>query len=256
MTNTHAGPKNDTQLAIRATDLVKSYKGNVAVDGISLNVKPGEILGILGINGAGKTTTVEMIAGLRSPTSGTVDIFGLDPFKDRTKVRQILGVQLQGANLHPSLTVKELVNLYRSFYSNPLSAEEVMDMVELTPKKDTRFENLSGGQQQRTSVALSLVGRPQVVILDELTTGLDPRARRRIWKTIDSLEGQTVILVSHAMDEVERLCDGVALIDAGRIIAHGTPAELAAQAGASSLEEAFVSLTGHELEDDRDEDDE
>lgn len=253
MTNT----QTTTQLAVEATDLVKSYRQHVAVDGISLALQPGETMGILGTNGAGKTTTVEMIAGLRTPTSGSVGIFGLDPVKDRARVRQILGVQLQGANLHPALTVLELINLYRSFYPDPLPAEEAMDMVELTAKKDTRFENLSGGQMQRVSVAVALIGRPRIVILDELTTGLDPRARRRIWKTIESLERQTVILVSHAMDEVERLCDRVMLIDAGRTIAQGTPEELVAQSGASSLEEAFVALTGREIDgDDHDEDDE
>lgn len=254
-TNARSHTSAGTLLAVEATELVKTYRQNTAVDGISLAVKQGETLGILGTNGAGKTTTVEMIAGLRTPTSGTVNILGLDPFTDRAKVRQILGVQLQGANLHPSLTVHELINLYRSFYPDPLSAEEVMEMVELTSKKETRFENLSGGQQQRTSVALALVGRPRVVILDELTTGLDPRARRRIWKTIESLQGQTVILVSHAMDEVEKLCDRVALVDAGRIIAQGTPEDLVAQAGTASLEEAFVALTGREVMTDEDTDD-
>lgn len=158
----------------------------------------------------------------------------------------ILGVQLQSADLHNALTVREILKLYASFYPNPLTVAEAMDMVELTAKADTRFENLSGGQAQRLSVALAMVGRPQVVILDELTTGLDPRARRRIWSMIESLESQTVILVSHAMDEVERLCDRVALIEAGRVIAEGTPVELAAQAGVANLEEAFVALTGRE----------
>lgn len=239
---THAA----TVPAVDVTGLVKRYGDTTAVDGVSLSIQPGETVGILGTNGAGKTTTVEMIAGLRTPTEGTVRVYGLDPFKDTAKVRQILGVQLQGANLHNALTVRELVELYASFYPDPLSTAEAMDMVELTAKADTCFEKLSGGQAQRLSVALALVGRPQAVILDELTTGLDPRARRRIWSMIDSMQNQTVILVSHAMDEVENLCDRVALIDAGRIIAQGTPAELATQAGASNLEDAFVALTGQE----------
>ncbi|WP_300345679.1 ABC transporter ATP-binding protein [Nesterenkonia sp.] len=195
-----------------------------------------------------------MIAGLRKPTEGTVRILGLDPFTDRAQVRQLLGVQLQQAYLHGSLTARELVNLYRSFYPHPLEAEQALEMVELSEKANTRFDDLSGGQMQRLSIALALIGRPQVVILDELTTGLDPKARRRIWATIESLAEQTVILVSHAMDEVERLCDRVALIDAGRIIAQGTPAQLRQQAGVETLVDAFVGLTGREWDHDEEDD--
>lgn len=237
-----------TPLAVDAQHLVKRYKHKTAVDGISLQIPAGETFGVLGSNGAGKTTTVEVIAGLRKPTEGSVRILGLDPFTDRDKVRQVLGVQLQQANLHDALTVRELVDLYRSFYPNPLDADQALTMVELQEKAKTRFSNLSGGQQQRLSIALALIGQPQVVILDELTTGLDPKARRRVWATIESLEEQTVILISHAMDEVERLCDRVALIDAGRIIAQGTPDDLKAQAAAHTLEDAFVALTGKEFE--------
>lgn len=243
-----------TPLAIDAQHLVKQYKAKTAVDGISLQVAQGETFGILGTNGAGKTTTVEMVAGLRRPNEGTVQILGLDPFAERAEVRQILGVQLQQAYLHGSLTARELVDLYRSFYPNPLGAEEALAMVELADKAKTKFDNLSGGQMQRLSIALALIGQPQVVILDELTTGLDPKARRRVWSTIESLAEQTVVLVSHAMDEVERLCDRVALIDAGRITAQGTPNELKAQAGVTTLEDAFVALTGKEIHDDEEED--
>lgn len=237
-----------TPLAIDAQHLVKRYKTKTAVDGISLEILAGETFGILGTNGAGKTTTVEMIAGLRTPHEGSVRIFGLDPFADRDKVRQILGVQLQQAYMHDALTVRELIDLYRSFYPHPLDAETAIYMVELQEKAKTRFINLSGGQQQRLSIALALIGQPQVVILDELTTGLDPKARRRIWSTIESLEDKTVILISHAMDEIERLCDRVAVIDAGRIIAQGTPEDLKALAATSSLEDAFVALTGKEFD--------
>lgn len=240
--------------AVEARHLRKQYKAKTAVEDISLSIAEGETFGILGTNGAGKTTTVEMIAGLRSPTSGEVHVLGLDPSADRAKVRQVLGVQLQHAYLHSALTCQELVELYRSFYPDPLGAQEALELVELKEKATTRFENLSGGQQQRLSIALALIGRPQVVILDELTTGLDPRARRRIWAAVEALEEQTVILVSHAMDEVERLCDRVALIDAGRIIAHGTPAQLRTEASAATLEDAFVTLTGKELETDEEED--
>lgn len=245
---TEHGPQSGPPLAIDAQHLVKRYKTKTAVDGVSLHVPVGETFGILGSNGAGKTTTVEMIAGLRKPTEGTVRILGLAPFADRDKVRQVLGVQLQQANLHDALTARELVDLYRSFYPNPLEADRALAMVELQEKANTRFSNLSGGQMQRLSIALALIGQPQVVILDELTTGLDPTARRRVWATIESLQEQTVILVSHAMDEVERLCDRVALIDAGRIIAQGTPDDLKAQASAATLEDAFVQLSGKELQ--------
>lgn len=243
-----------TPLAINAKHLVKHYKKTTAVDGISLEVPVGETFGILGTNGAGKTTTVEMIAGLRKPSEGSVQVMGLDPFTDRAKVRQILGVQLQQAYLHEALTARDLVNLYRSFYPNPLDADTALSMVELREKGSTKFKNLSGGQMQRLSIALALIGQPQVVILDELTTGLDPKARRRIWSTIESLEEQTVILVSHAMDEVERLCDRVAIIDAGKVIIQGTPEQLRSQAQAATLEDAFVALTGKDVHDDEEED--
>ncbi|MFB4289776.1 ABC transporter ATP-binding protein [Nonomuraea sp. ATR24] len=234
-------------LAIDAQHLVKRYKNKTAVDDISLQVPVGETFGLLGTNGAGKTTTVEMIAGLRRPTKGSVRILGLDPFSNEAEVRQVLGVQLQEANLHDALTARELVDLYRSFYPHPLDADQALAMVELQDKAKTRFSRLSGGQKQRLSIALALIGQPQVVILDELTTGLDPKARRRVWSTIESLKDQTVILISHAMDEVERLCDQVLIIDAGRIIARGSPAELKAQATAATLEDAFVQLTGKAL---------
>lgn len=234
--------------AVEARHLVKKYKSKTAVADLSLSIAEGETFGVLGTNGAGKTTAVEMIAGLRKPDSGQVRILGLDPFTDRARVRQVLGVQLQEAYLHGSLTVRELVDLYRSFYPDPMDTEDALSMVELQEKAGTKFDNLSGGQMQRLSIVLALIGRPRVVILDELTTGLDPRARRRIWSTVESLTQQTVILVSHAMDEVERLCDRAALIDAGTIIAEGTPAQLRELAGAPTLEDAFVALTGKQLE--------
>lgn len=234
--------------AVEARHLGKKYKSKTAVSDLSLSIAEGETFGVLGTNGAGKTTAVEMIAGLRKPDSGQVRILGLDPFTDRARVRQVLGVQLQEAYLHGSLTVRELVDLYRSFYPDPMDTEDALSIVELQEKAGTKFDNLSGGQMQRLSIVLALIGRPRVVILDELTTGLDPRARRRIWSTVESLTQQTVILVSHAMDEVERLCDRAALIDAGTIIAEGTPAQLRELAGAPTLEDAFVALTGKQLE--------
>ena len=235
--------------AVEVENLTKRYKRTVAVDGISLNVFRGETLGILGANGAGKTTTVEMIAGLRRPDGGRLSVMGLDPTRDRARLRQVLGVQLQEGYLHGSLTVSELLTLYRSFYPAPRPHDELLRLVELQDKADVRFEKLSGGQRQRVSVALALIGRPRVLILDELTTGLDPAARRRMWRTIEQLRdvGVTILLVSHAMDEVEKLCDRVVLLDAGRVLTIGTPTEVGAEAGTATLEDAFVALTGQEL---------
>lgn len=235
--------------AIAVTDLHKAYGRTTAVNGLSLRIEQGRTVGILGANGAGKTTTVETIAGLRRPDRGSVRVLGLDPRRDRARVRQVLGVQLQDAYLHHALTAAELVTLYRTFYPNPRDGDELLELVELTDKAGTQFEDLSGGQKQRLSVALALVGQPRVVILDELTTGLDPRARRRMWGALETLraDGVTVLLVSHAMDEVERLCDEVLVLDAGRVIASGSPGEIAAVAGTESLEDAFVALTGTEL---------
>ncbi|WP_419998912.1 ABC transporter ATP-binding protein [Streptomyces boninensis] len=234
--------------AVLVEHVHKRYKDKQAVDDISLRVEPGEVLGILGANGAGKTTTVEMIAGLRTPDRGSIAVLGLHPRRDRAALRQVLGVQLQQSYLHGALTVAELVGLYRTFYPDPRPADELLDLVDLRDQRRTRFERLSGGQQQRLSIALALAGRPRLVILDELTTGLDPRARRRMWSAIEELREETVLLVSHAMDEAERLCDRVALLDAGRVIALDTPAGVVSQAGAANLEDAFVALTGKDLD--------
>ena len=236
--------------ALLAEGLTKSYHGRPAVTDLNLRVDVGETVGLVGANGAGKTTAVEMIAGIRAPDSGRAAVFGVDPRRDRTQVRQVLGVQLQHAYLHGALTVGELIELYRSFYPDPRRSDELLDLVGLVEQRRTRFEKLSGGQQQRVSIALALAGRPRAVILDELTTGLDPRARRRMWETIEQLrgEGVTILLVSHTMEEVERLCDRIAVLDAGRIIASDTPSGLVERVGAASLDDAFVALTGTELE--------
>lgn len=235
--------------AVQVEDLTKRYRDVLAVDAVSLSVGAGETLGILGANGAGKTTTVEMIAGLRRPDGGSVSVMGMDPTRDRARVRQVLGVQLQEGYLHGALTVNELLTLYRSFYPDPRPHAELLDLVELTSKADERFEKLSGGQRQRVSVALALAGRPRVLILDELTTGLDPEARRGMLDLVRGLrdDGTTVLLVSHHMDEVEKLCDRAVVLEAGRVVAANTPAGLAADAGLApdaGLEEAYLTLTG------------
>lgn len=232
--------------AIEVRGLSKRYKKTVAVDEVSFEIDDGEVFGMLGRNGAGKTTTVEIIAGLRRPDAGTVSVLGLDPCRDRARLRQVLGVQLQSAMLHGALTVVELVRLYRTFYSGSADPDELIERVGLSEQRSVRFEALSGGQQQRLSIALALVGRPRAVILDELTTGLDPHSRRQMWATVEALrdEGVTVILVSHHMDEVERLCDRVALLDRGRLAALDTPAGLIGTVGEGNLEDAFLAITG------------
>ncbi|MBO0609245.1 ABC transporter ATP-binding protein [Myceligenerans salitolerans] len=219
--------------AIEARGLKKRYGDTVAAADVSLDVGSGEIYGVLGRNGAGKTTVVEMIAGLRRPDAGSVRVLGLDPWQDRSRVRQVLGVQLQEAALHGALTVGELVRLHRTFYRDGADPAELIERVGLTGQRGTRFDKLSGGQRQRVSVALALAGRPRAVILDELSTGLDPEARRGMWAMVERLrdDGVTVVLVSHLMEEVERLCDRVALIDAGRVVAVDTPSGLVRRAG-------------------------
>jgi len=209
--------------------LHKAYQDTVAVDDISFSVAEGEIFGILGPNGAGKTTTVECIEGLRAPDRGTITVLGLDPRRNRAELTQRLGAQLQDSRLPDRLRVGEALELYSSFYRTPADWRELMELLGLADKQRTMFGQLSGGQQQRLSIALALVGSPQVAVLDELTTGLDPQARRDTWELIEGVRarGVTIVLVTHFMEEAERLCDRVALIDAGRIVAVDTPAGLA-----------------------------
>lgn len=211
---------------IEVTDLVKRYGKRVAVDGVSFTVERGEIFGILGPNGAGKTTLVESIAGLRTPDSGTISVLGMDPSHDGSRLREVIGVQLQESQLPDGIKVWEALDLYSSFYEKPADWEALIGDLGLADKRNTAFRRLSGGQKQRLSIALALVGSPEIAILDELTTGLDPQARRDTWQLIEDVraKGVTILLVTHFMEEAERLCDRVALIDAGRVVALDTPA--------------------------------
>jgi ABC-2 type transport system ATP-binding protein len=219
--------------ALVVEHLRKTYPGTVAVDDVSFTVEEGEIFGILGPNGAGKTTTVECAIGLRTPDSGTIRVMGFDPQVDRAQVHAIVGAQLQTSALQPKLRVAEILDLYRSFYRDPADAGELLDALGLSEKRTAYYRSLSGGQKQRLSLALALVGRPRIAILDEMTTGLDPQARRDTWELIEGARdrGVTVVLVTHYMDEAERLCDRVALIDQGRVVAIDSPAALAEQVG-------------------------
>lgn len=224
---------HDRQPAVTITNLVKRYGSFVAVNDVSFSIQEGEIFGIIGPNGAGKTTTVECISGLRVPDSGSISVYGLSPQHDRDKVRNLVGVQLQESALPPRLKVGEALELFAAFYEHPLDPQEVLESLGITDIERAAFKNLSGGQKQRVSIALALVGNPKVAILDELTTGLDPEARRETWALIERMRdrGVTVILVTHFMDEAETLCDRVALIHQGRVRALDTPEAIGAGAG-------------------------
>jgi ABC-2 type transport system ATP-binding protein len=215
---------------IEVTNLRKTYGAKVAVADVSLTVAAGEIHGILGPNGAGKTTTVESIAGLRRPDAGTVRVLGLNPVADRAALTAAVGVQLQEGELPERLKVGEALELYASFYADPADPAELLDRLGLTEHRDVAYAKLSGGQKQRVSIALALVGKPRIAILDELSTGLDPQARREVWDLIRQVRdtGVTIILVTHLMDEAEQLCDRITVIDAGRVVASDTPARLVA----------------------------
>lgn len=222
---------------IEVRGLRKTYGEVVAVDHIDLDVGEGEILGILGPNGAGKTTTVECIAGLTRPSAGSVRVSGVDPFTDRATATRVIGVQLQQAGLQAKITVREALELFASFYENPADGVTMAKRLGLGEKLDARYGRLSGGQQQRLAIALALVGRPRVALLDELTTGLDPASRRNVWELVEEARdsGTTIILVSHFMQEAQRLCDRLALIDQGRVVALDTPAGLVASTSAPTV---------------------
>jgi ABC-2 type transport system ATP-binding protein len=226
--------------------LRKSFADVVAVDGLDLEVTRGECFGLLGPNGAGKTTTIEICEGLTRPDSGTVELLGLNWASSENELRQRIGIQLQETQFPEKLTVDEVLRLFRSFFHRGLSVEESIQTAQLEEKRHGRVGTLSGGQKQRLAMACALVGDPELLFLDEPTTGLDPQARRHLWDLVDGLKqaGRTIILTTHYMDEAERLCDRVAIMDHGRIIALGSPQQLIASVGGEHIVE--FAIIGHE----------
>lgn len=232
---------------IEMRNVTKRYGAKVAVQSMSFDVLPGEVFGVLGPNGAGKTTTVECAIGLRTPDAGTVRVLGLDPTRDPETVRQRVGVQLQEAVLPSRMKVGEAMAIFAAAYARSADQNQLLADWGLTEQRRTAFGGLSGGQKQRLFIALALLGVPEVVVLDELTTGLDPAARRDTWVLVQGLRerGVTVVLVTHAMDEAETLCDRLAVIDQGQLVALGRPDEI--RSGHRSLEAAYLHLTAPAL---------
>ena len=236
--STHAG-----QPALHVAGLRKRFGDVVAVDGLDLTVAAGECFGLLGPNGAGKTTTIEICEGLTPPDEGVVEVLGQRWDRDERALRERLGIQLQETKLAEKLTVEETVRLFRSFYARGRDVEDVIGVVQLEEKRGARVGKLSGGQKQRLALACALVGDPELLFLDEPTTGLDPQSRRQLWDLITELKasGRSIVLTTHYMDEAERLCDRVAIVDHGRVIALGTPRELIAGLGAEHVVEFTVT---------------
>ena len=250
--------RTPSNLAVKCEGLRKQYGAVVAVDGLSLDVDRGECFGLLGPNGAGKTTTIEILEGLLTPDEGDVQVLGRRWATDERELRQRLGIQLQETQLNDKLTVEETLRLFRSFYNQGRTIDELLQIVELEPKRSSWVGKLSGGQKQRLSIACSLAGNPELLFLDEPTTGLDPQSRRQLWDVLRAFRegGGTVLLTTHYMDEAQVLCDRVGIVDHGKLIALGTPAELIASLGAprvvvheGTLEDVFMSLTGRHLRD-------
>jgi ABC-2 type transport system ATP-binding protein len=245
---------------IEVRNLVKNYGNFEAVKGISFDVMEGEVFGLLGPNGAGKSTTLEIMETLREKTSGQVTISGYDLDKDPTKIKRIIGVQLQKSGFYPGLSLLELIEMFSGLYNQPINAMELLEMVNLRDKAKSRMKELSGGQQQRFSIATTLINKPRIIFLDEPTTGLDPQARRNLWDLVKSIreKGTTVIITTHYMEEAEFLCDRIAIMDDGRIVALNSPDKLIDQLVDSgferpkevkkaNLEDVFIKLTGHSL---------
>lgn len=252
-----------TETIISVKNLKKNYGDFEAVKGISFEVKNGEIFGLLGPNGAGKSTTLEIIETLRTKTSGEVFVNGLNLDDSPNEIKKIIGVQLQTSGYYPSLTLTELIQLFAGLYNKVIDPNTLLDSVNLRDKAKAKYKELSGGQKQRFSIATTLINKPKIIFLDEPTTGLDPQARRNLWELIKSIrnEGTTVIITTHYMDEAEVLCDRVAIIDNGKIIALNSPDKLIdelvdtgferpKEVKKANLEDVFINLTGHLLRED------
>ena len=253
---------NKTNLIIQVRNLVKHYGPLHAVNDISFDVYEGEIFGLLGPNGAGKTTTLEIIETLREKTSGEVLVKGLSVDLDANKIKKIIGVQLQAAGYYPSLTLVELIRLFAGLYSISVDPKTMLRLVGLEDRAKTKYKELSGGQKQRFSICTTLINNPKIVFFDEPTTGLDPQARRNLWELIRQIrdKGTTVVITTHYMDEAENLCDRVAIIEQGKIIALDTPDTLIdaliakgfekkKEVKPANLEDVFLVLTGREWRD-------
>src|SRR5882757_10058027 len=250
------------KIIISVKDLRKKYGDFEAVKGISFEVQKGEIFGLLGPNGAGKSTTLEIIETLRDKTAGTVIVDGFDLDKDPGEIKKVIGVQLQTSGYYPGLNLTELIELFGGLYNRNVNPPEFLDMVNLRDKAKAKYKELSGGQKQRFSIATTLINQPKIIFLDEPTTGLDPQARRNLWDLIKDIrdKGTTVIITTHYMDEAEILCDRVAIIDSGRIVAINSPHKLIddlvatgfhrqVEVKKASLEDVFLNLTGKEWRD-------
>jgi ABC-2 type transport system ATP-binding protein len=245
-----------SDLALRCEGLRKHYGDVVAVDGLSLSVLRAECFGLLGPNGAGKTTTIEILEGLLAPDAGDVEVLGLRWASDERELRERLGIQLQETQLADKLSVEETLRLFRSFYARGRDVSDLLELVELEGKRGSWVSKLSGGQKQRLSVACALAGAPDLLFLDEPTTGLDPQSRRQLWGVLDRFRagGGTILLTTHSMEEAEALCNRVAIVDRGKLIAQGSPQDLISSLGApkvvttqGTLEDVFMALTGRHL---------
>lgn len=249
---------------IEVKNLEKRYGNFEAIRGLSFTIYQGEIFGLLGPNGAGKSTTLEIIETLREKTNGTVEVCGYDLDANTAAIKKLIGVQLQSSGYYPGLNLTQLLNLFAGLYNTTVNPMEILAMVNLEEKAKAKVKELSGGQRQRFSIATTLVNRPKVIFLDEPTTGLDPQARRSLWELIRTIRaaGTTVVITTHYMDEAEYLCDRIAIMDQGKLIALDTPDTLIDQLlekgferkkdiKAATLEDVFISLTGHGLESDR-----
>ena len=218
----------NTNTIIEVNNLEKKYGDVKAVDGVSFGVAQGEVFGILGPNGAGKTTIIEMIEGLRKPNAGSIKVCDIDALKEPRRIKELIGVQLQATSLYDNIRVKEAIDLFGSYYKKSIPSEQILEEVSLTEKKNSQVSKLSGGQKQRLSVGLALVNDPEVIFLDEPTTGLDPQARHNLWSIVEKLRdrGKTIVITTHYMEEAEQLCHRLAIIDRGKIIAMDTPDNL------------------------------